>query len=135
MKKLLPSIILLPILLAGLSSCRNTTSRKENLQSEIVFSDTLHHFGIIPLSQPIDSFDFVFTNMGKEKLVILGVETSCHCTSAIYPHQPVESGKQSYIRVIYDGRGRSSEYFNKSIRVITNAGREYVILSIDGKLQ
>lgn len=103
--------------------------------ANISFKDTLHHFESISLSQPIDSFDFVFTNTGKGRLVILGVKTSCHCTRVSYPHEPVESGKQSYIRVFYDGTGRQPEYFNKSVKVSTNARYEPYILRISGNLK
>ena len=132
MKKILFIIIIFPFLL---SSCkRSNRSIKRMPIAEIAFNDTLYHFGDISLDTPIDSFDFVFKNTGKEKLVVLGVQTSCRCTYAVYPHHPINPGEQSYIRVTYDGRGRSAEYFRKSIKVITNAPKD-IILQIEGNLK
>lgn len=125
------------VALFSFSSCRRSASPSSVSKTStagLCFRDTLHNFGVIPLSQPMDSFDFVFRNTGQGRLVVLGVETSCHCTKASYPHIPIEPGKESFIRVIYDGRGRQAEYFNKSVRVITNASEEPVTLNICGNL-
>ena len=120
-------------------SCRNRISSpsvSHRLSSAgICFADTVHDFGIIPLSQPVDSFDFVFRNTEQGMLVVLGVKVSCHCTRAVFPHTPIASGQQSYIRVFYDGRGRRPEYFNKSVQVYTNARTECITLNIMGRLQ
>lgn len=138
MKPSLSRLLFAGIMLLPFFSCRQAASppTSSNAQTaDISFNDTLHDFGIIPLSHPIDSFDFAFTNRGKGRLVVLGVETSCHCTKAFYPHTPIEPGGQAYIRVVYDGRGRQAEYFNRSVRVITNAAKECVTLGIRGNLQ
>ncbi len=131
-------LFLVVILLPLFSACRKSapSSAVQKIQNaDICFKDTLHNFGIIPLLQPVDSFDFIFTNCGKDRLVILGVETSCHCTKVFYPHIPIEPDGESFVRVIYDGRERQAEYFSKSIRVITNAKKECVTLGINGRLQ
>jgi len=90
-------------------------------QAAIAFADSMHRFHEITLQQPVDSFDFVFTNTGNGPLVILGVETSCHCIRASYEQKPVPAGGKSYVRVVYDGSGRGPEYFHKSVRVVSNA--------------
>lgn len=127
------------LLLALCASCRNRTSSpsaSHRLPSaDICFTDTAHDFGVIPLSQPVDSFDFVFRNTGRGMLVVLGIKASCHCTKAVFPRTPIASGQQSHIRVFYDGRGRRPEYFNKSVQVYTNAPSECITLNITGRLQ
>ena len=95
----------------------------------------MHHFGSIPLSQPVDSFDFRFRNEGPGRLVILGHKSPCHCTLVKYTQQPIEPGEMSFVRVIYDGRGRPAEYFNKSVLVYTNASALPVKLAFDGRLE
>lgn len=138
MKTILTRFSLAALPLLFFSACRQATTSpatREMPTADICFEDTLHDFGTIPLSQSVDSFDFTFTNCGKGRLVILGVKTSCHCTKISYPHVPVEPGGQSFVRVVYDGRGRQAGFFNKSIRVISNARTEYVTLGIRGSLQ
>lgn len=137
-RKYIYMLTLLHLVVCGLSSCKQASSRPSQSAVHsvgICFQDTIHHFESIFLQQPIDSFDFVFTNTGEGRLVVLGVETSCHCTRVSYPHEPVESGNQSYIRVFYDGTGRQPEYFNKSVKVSTNARYEPYILRISGNLK
>lgn len=141
MKRMLaffPMTALLLILVFS-TSCRNRTSsssvRPQLPAAGISFADTVHDFGIIPLSQPVDSFDFVFRNTGQGLLVILDVKTSCRCTEAVFPQAPIGPGEQSYIRVFYDGRGRSPEYFRKSVQVYTNAQAACIRLNIMGRLQ
>lgn len=139
MKQIISTLSLAALLLS-VSACRRQAAssssdvRRAQL-ADICLRDTLHDFGTIPLSQAIDSFDFTFTNCGKERLVVLGVKTSCHCIQVSYPHTPVEPGKESFIRVIYDGRGRHAEYFDKSVRITTNAKKETVTLEIRGRVQ
>lgn len=127
--------ILVPSLgLMLMGACRKAPAKQEPRLAGIEFRDTVHHFGTVSLEQPVDSFDFEFTNTGKGPLVVLGVNTSCHCTRATYEQRPIEPGARSYIRVIYDGTGRTPEYFNKSVRVYTNAGDACISLRIDGRL-
>ena len=101
----------------------------------VEFVDTVHHFDDISLGNPIDSFDFKFVNTSDRLIVVLDVKTSCHCTTAKYPHAPVEPGDTSYIRVIYDGTGRKPEYFYKTTTVYTSATNELIRLHIDGQLR
>ena len=101
----------------------------------ITFPDTLHDFGIIPLSNPVDSFEFWYSNTGRTPLVVLGLQASCHCVTAIYDARPVQPGDSSYIRVKYDGRGRSAEYFEKSVAVYTNASDRPQRLIVRGRLE
>lgn len=132
-------IFLFATSLFAFSACRkekvSLSKIKKTLFAEICFRDTLHDFSTIPLTQAVDSFDFVFTNCGEGRLVILGVKASCHCLRVSYPHTPIEPGKESFVRLVYDGRGRQSEYFNKSVRITTNATKEHVTLVVRGKLQ
>lgn len=119
------------------SSCGNKSknvSSKNNF-SAIAFPDTLHDFGIIPLTSPVDSFDFWYKNIGGRPLVVLGLQTSCHCITATYDARPVQPGDSSYVRVTYDGRGRSAEYFEKSVTVYTNASDCPQRLIVRGRLE
>lgn len=118
-----------------LSSCNNEKKGKQIVLNSIEFLDTIHHFGVIPLSNPIDSVDFKFINRGSNLLVILNAKPSCRCTKVKYPKYPISSGDTSYVRVIYDGTGRNPEYFNKSVEIYTNASSSLLKLNINGQLK
>lgn len=118
------------------SSCSPATSSSTTSSSQdVVFIDTLHHFGEIPLSSPIDTFDFKFVNSSQYAVLVFGAKPSCECTHAFYTHDPVMPGDTSFIRVIYDGSGRQPEYFNKTVSVTLSCLEEDVILSFDGELK
>ena len=119
-----------------LVSCNNKKSSPSNdIQGEIEWKDSVHDFGTVDLKNPIDSFDFKFKNTGNQVIAVLQAKTSCHCTEVKYPKEPIRSGEESYIRVIYNGTGRSPEYFNKSVRVYTTASFHPKLLRIRGKLK
>lgn len=120
-----------------LSSCKRKYKDTSNIVSRtyIHFLDTINHFNRISLDNAVDSFDFQFVNMSNQPLVILSAKTSCECTIAKYPKIPVMPADTSYIRVIYDGRGRKPEYFNKSVTVVSSASFDEIVLEITGELK
>jgi hypothetical protein len=82
---------------------------------------------------PYDSkepFVFEFKNNGKTPVMITGVNTSCGCTAAEKPTEPIAKGKSSKIVVTYDTKRVGT--FTKTITVTTNATSEPIILTITG---
>ena len=78
-----------------------------------------------------ETFTFDFKNTGKTPIIISNVQTSCGCTTANKPTEPVAPGKSSSISVKYDTK-RVGE-FVKTITVTTNVG-DPVVLTIKGKV-
>ncbi len=78
-----------------------------------------------------ETFTFDFKNTGKTPIIISNVQTSCGCTTANKPTEPVAPGKSSSIAVKYDTK-RVGE-FVKTITVTTNVG-DPVVLTIKGKV-
>jgi len=78
-----------------------------------------------------ETFTFDFKNTGKTPIIVSNVQTSCGCTTADKPTEPVQPGKSSKISVKYDTK-RVGE-FTKTITVTTNVG-EPVVLTIKGKV-
>ena len=59
--------------------------------------------------------EFVFTNIGKEPLIISKAKGSCGCTVPEWPKEPIMSGETGVIKVNYDEKRIGS--FNKSITI------------------
>jgi len=78
-----------------------------------------------------ETFTFDFKNTGKTPIIVSNVQTSCGCTTADKPTEPVQPGKSSKISVKYDTK-RVGE-FTKTITVTTNVG-DPVVLTIKGKV-
>jgi len=74
-------------------------------------------------------FVFEFKNEGKTPAIIQGVQTSCGCTTAKKPEEPIKPGKKSEISVKYDTKRVGQ--FTKTITITSNVS-EPIILTIKG---
>lgn len=78
-----------------------------------------------------ETFTFEFKNTGKTPIIISNVQTSCGCTTAEKPTEPVQPGKSSKISVKYDTKRVGD--FTKTITVSHNVG-DPIVLTIKGKV-
>lgn len=85
------------------------------------FKDTLHDFGTIKKGE-IVTYDFEFTNNGKEPLIISNATGSCGCTVADYPREPIAPGKPTNITVKFSSIGKHGHQ-EKSVTLTTNSKR------------
>ena len=76
-----------------------------------------------------DLFVFEFKNNSKKPATIQNVQTSCGCTAAEKPSEPVKPGKKSKISVSYDTTRVGS--FTKTITVTSDVS-EPIDLTIRG---
>lgn len=88
-----------------------------------------HDFGEIPQGVPV-YFEFAFTNIGDEALIIKEVLTSCGCTASNYSKEPIKPGKSSTIKVSYNAANPGT--FSKTITVNSNDKDAAKILVIKG---
>ncbi|MBU2019757.1 MAG: DUF1573 domain-containing protein [Bacteroidetes bacterium] len=79
-----------------------------------------------------DRFTFTFKNTGKTPILIQDVITSCGCTTASKPDQPIAPGEKSEISVKYDTFRIGA--FEKTITVKTNVQPEPIVLTIKGNV-
>lgn len=98
-------------------------------KAAIEWEEMSYDFGEIPIDNPIQ-VDFSFTNPGMVPLVIKEVKTSCGCTVANYPRQPINSGVKGTISVTFDAK--SPGYFSKTVTVYSNSQEGVTMLYIKG---
>lgn len=79
-----------------------------------------------------ETFTFEFKNNTKSPIIITNVGTSCGCTTAKKPEEPIKPGKKGEIAVKYDTK-RVGE-FTKTITVTTSAQPEPIQLMIKGSV-
>ncbi len=96
------------------------------------FEQESHDFGEIP-EGPKVSYEFKFTNVGKEPLIIKHVKASCGCTTPEWPKEPIMPGEESTIKAVYNTSKRPGP-FNKSITITSNAYTPTKRLFIKGKV-
>ena len=73
---------------------------------------------------------FQLKNNGHEPLVLQDVKTSCGCTKAEYPKQPIQPGESFSISATYDARQLG--HFLKDIALYSNVSPKPYYLSIRG---
>lgn len=132
-------IAILAVSLISFGTFAQTTEKKEKAGKEVKANDkapvTFKTLKIERLEIPYDSkepFVFEFKNTGKTPVIITNVQTSCGCTAAEKPTEPIGKGKSSKIVVNYDTKRVGQ--FTKTITVTTNVSTEPIILTITGKV-
>lgn len=102
-------------------------------QPDFVFEAESHDFGTIPEgTQAV--YEFKFTNIGKEPLVISNVQASCGCTTPKWTNEPVAPGKTGTITASFNSSGRPGQ-FTKSVTVTSNAKSNPKVLTITGVVE
>jgi hypothetical protein len=86
----------------------------------VAFKSDSYDFGTIP-EGPAAEHVFMFTNTGKEPIVIERVQPSCGCTAPDWTKEPVAPGKQGIVTSTYGTQGRPG-HLEKNMTVFTNAG-------------
>ena len=103
-------------------------------QAEIKFDKVEHNFGTFSEKNPVQETTFTFTNVGKAPLVLNQVVASCGCTIPAYDKKPIAPGQKGTIKVTYNGKGKFTGHFKKSITVRSNATTEMVRLYVSGEM-
>jgi hypothetical protein len=107
-------------------------AQKDNPNApEIKFEKELHSYGTLNQGDNGEC-EFVFTNTGKEPLIISNARASCGCTVPEWPKSPILPGKSDKIKVKYDTKRLGA--FSKTITIESNARNSPVILKIDGNI-
>ncbi len=107
------------------------TNKEKKELPDIFFKELNHNFGTIKYQEEA-LYKFVFTNTGKEPLLLTNVRSSCGCTVPTWPKKPIKPGKKGEISVKYNTRIIGS--FAKSIMVFSNAKTSQIKLTIKGKV-
>ena len=96
-------------------------------------ADIKHDFGEKLKAGKDYTYDFVFFNTGKTPLIINDVKTSCHCTTAEFPKQPVMPGESAEIHVTLNEDSKG--FFRRSITVYNNSAKRQNLLWVTGKVE
>ena len=123
-------IIFLLLLFFGFHS----TADAKKKYPVIKFEQTTINLGTFTHDEAVQKCTFKFRNVGDAPLVLNYVHTSCGCTIANYPKEPLPPGASGTISVTYDGSKKMPGPFRKSIQVYSNCKEDYNRLFIEGKM-
>ena len=100
---------------------------------EVKFKETVHDFGDI-IYKGDASYEFEFKNTGKEPLILTTPKSSCGCTVAEWPQEPILPGKSDKITLIYKNTHKTGS-FSKSVAIFSNAKENNEVkLQIKGRV-
>lgn len=100
-------------------------------QPHLSVSATEHDFGLLTRNKPATA-SFTLTNIGNDPLQLARVTTSCACTLAEWPEQPIPPGGKAVITATFDAKmmGR----FHKFINIYSNSQPALMRLSLKGEV-
>lgn len=142
MKKIIPALaVTMFLFVAGLSAQENKTtpvtpaaSAAENKnQADFKFEVDEYNFGTIKQGDKV-TYDFNFTNGGKEPLVITEAHGSCGCTVPSWPKEPIARGGKGVIHVEFNSTGKIGMQ-DKTVTITSNAKEGAKILRLKGNVE
>ena len=110
----------------------NADSAKLKELGKLVFTDTLHDFGVLNEGEVIQ-YEFNFTNKGQQDIIITEAKASCGCTVADFPGRPIKTGEGEKITVKFDSKGKGGMN-DRTISVITNGNPAVYNLTIQARV-
>lgn len=99
----------------------------------ISFDKTEHDFGSVVDGEKV-SFSFHFTNTGTGDLLIRHAQATCGCTVPEWPKDPIAPGKDGFITVTFDSKGRLG-MIHKTVTVIANTIPNTTTVTITGEVK
>ncbi|WP_251620476.1 DUF1573 domain-containing protein [Odoribacter lunatus] len=120
--------------LAG--GCRQKATTSSSVQertTRIKFQEKHYNFGDLTEGE-IVSHTFIYTNTGKENLVIKAIETGCGCTTVEYDKKPIPPGKEGKIEIAFNSSGRYGKQY-KEISIFANLPSGEAMLSITANVK
>lgn len=131
MRTLFLLFVTLGFAFSGMSQETISNKKSKKQKSPITFTQTVIERNGIKYGTD-DTFTFEFKNTGKTPIFVTNVGTSCGCTTAQKPEEPVKPGKKGVIVVKYDTKRVGN--FTKEITVTTNVQPEPIKLTIKGSV-
>jgi hypothetical protein len=127
-------IFSLALLLVGAASVNAQSSASLDPNAPVMeFRMETIDFGTITQGDKVTR-EFVFTNTGKQPLIITEVKVTCGCTDPKFTKEPIAPGKTSTITVTFNSAGKMGMQ-SKPITIISNNRDGDVILHLKGEVK
>jgi len=122
MKKILLSLLVMTIVSVGFS---------QTAEKVIKFAETKHNFGKIKQGVPV-TYDFSFTNISAQPLVIENATASCGCTTPTWPQQPIMKSQTDKVKAGFNAAAPGP--FEKTVFVKVKGVDAPLELKISGEV-
>jgi len=85
----------------------------------LILEANTHDFGDITQGDVVERI-FKFTNTGNQPLIITNIQTSCGCTTPVWPRDPIMPGGKGEIKVGFNSTGKLNKQ-TKTLPIISNS--------------
>lgn len=102
-------------------------------KSLVKFEKTIYDFGTFSEDGDSPFYSFKFTNISNKPIVVLHVSSTCGCTAAEFSKQAITKGKEGYITVTYNPKGRPGA-FSRSVNAYISGNDTPIKLTVKGKV-
>jgi len=100
---------------------------------EFKFDVETYDFGTIKQGESV-TYDFNFSNVGKEPLIISEAHGSCGCTVPVWPKEPLKKGDKGQIKVTFNSTGKMGMQ-DKTVTITSNAKGGQKVLHLKGNVE
>lgn len=107
-------------------------TNKDNLP-QFSFEEEAYDFGKITQGEKV-THSFKFKNTGNSDLIISSASGSCGCTVPHYPKDPIPTGGEGVVDVIFDSEGKQGKQ-HKTVTLIANTIPNTKVLTITGEIE
>lgn len=112
------------------STPQSNTQAAVGPTTSVRFDKEIHDFGKVDLNTE-NAYSFLFTNTGKEPLLITNAKGSCGCTVPSWPKDPVMPGAKGKIDVIYrPNKGQAGKPQEKTVTITANTAPKNTVVRI-----
>ena len=102
--------------------------------TSIRFNKEIHDFGTVDVNTD-NPYSFIFTNTGKEPLLITNARGSCGCTVPSWPKDPIMPGQTGKIDVVYrPSKGQAGKPQEKTVTITANTEPANTVVRIKAKV-
>lgn len=115
------------------STTAETPAKENKNAAEIKFDVETYDFGTIKQGDKV-SYDFAFTNTGKEPLIISNAQGSCGCTVPQWTKEPIAKSSKGTIHVEFNSAGKMGMQ-DKTVTISSNAKNPQVVLHLKGNVE
>ncbi|MFZ9263325.1 MAG: DUF1573 domain-containing protein [Chitinophagaceae bacterium] len=122
MKKILLSLLVISFVSFGYA---------QTAEKVIKFAETKHNFGKIKQGVPV-TYDFSFTNISSQPLVIENATASCGCTTPTWPQKPIMKSQSEKVKAGFNAAAPGP--FEKTVFVKVKGVDAPVELKISGEV-
>ena len=96
------------------------------------FSEERFNFGTVTAGEKVQH-NFKIKNTGKEPLIITNASSSCGCTVPEWPKEPIGSGKEGNVNVVFSSEGKKG-IMEKTVTIVTNCEPSTRIIRIKAEV-